>query len=171
MKEMNLKEYFSKVRQGDKEAFAYIYHELKQPVLTIAYRIVQSKEIAEDVTQDVFVKLFVSPPDPSVRNLRAWIFQMTRNAAIDALRKRQCEDIDSVVISDDKLDQHIIRWDVETAVKKLPCTEREILSLRINGELSFDEISRIVGLSLPAVYRRYRKAISTLRERLGGGAI
>ena len=75
------------------------------------------------------------------------------------------------LIADDKLDQHIIRWDVETAVKKLPFTEREILSLRINGELSFDEISRIVGLSLPAVYRRYRKAISTLRERLGGGTI
>ena len=79
MYEMNLNEYFSRVRNGDKEAFAQIYDELEKPVFTIVSRIVQSKEIAEDVTQDIFVKLFVSPPDSSIRNPRAWIFQMTRN--------------------------------------------------------------------------------------------
>ena len=102
MSETYLKEYFSRVQQGDKEAFAHIYNELKQPVFTIVCRIVQSKEIAEDVTHDVFVKLFVSPPDSSVRNPRAWIFQIARNLAIDALRKGQCIDIDDVDIADDE---------------------------------------------------------------------
>lgn len=63
MYKMNLNEYFLAVRNGDKEAFAQIYDELEKPVFTIVSRIVQSKEIAEDVTQDIFVKLFVSPPD------------------------------------------------------------------------------------------------------------
>ena len=89
MYKMNLNEYFSAVRNGDKEAFAQIYDELEKPVFTIVSRIVQSKEIAEDVTQDIFVKLFVSPPDSSVKNPRAWIFQMTRNFAINALKKKQ----------------------------------------------------------------------------------
>lgn len=172
MNEMDLKEYFSRVQRGDKEAFAHIYNELKKPVFVVVCRIVQSKEMAEDVMQDIFVKLFVSPPDFTVRNVRAWIFQMTRNLAIDALRKVQCVDIDDVDIAgDDKLDQFIMRWDVESAIKSLPCAEREILSLHINGELTFMEISGIVGLSLPATYRKYRKAINILRARLGGGAI
>ena len=172
MYDMNLNEYFSAVRNGDKEAFARIYDELEKPVFTIVSRIVQSKEIAEDVTQDVFVKLFVSPPDSSVRNPRAWIFQIARNAAIDALRKGQCIDIDDVDIADDeKLSGYIVRWDIESAIKRLPRIEREILSLHLNAELSFVEISRIVGLSLPTTYRKYRKAINTLRELLGGGAI
>ena len=172
MGEINLNEYFLAVRNGDKEAFAQIYDELEKPVFTIVSRIVQSKEIAEDVTQDVFVKLFVSPPDSSVRNPRAWIFQIARNAAIDALRKGQCIDIDEVDIADDeKLSGYIVRWDIESAIKRLPRIEREILSLHLNAELSFVEISRIVGLSLPTTYRKYRKAINTLRELLGGGAI
>ena len=79
-----MEEYFSKLQTGDKDAFEYIYTELKNPVYTIAYRIVQSKELAEDVTQDVFLKLFAIPQNLAVKYPRAWIFQMTHNAAIDA---------------------------------------------------------------------------------------
>lgn len=84
---MELKEYFSKMRDGDKEAFAHIYNELKSPVFTVSFRIVQSREAAEDITHDVFVKLYTSPPDSNVKNLKAWVFQMTRNLSLDALRK------------------------------------------------------------------------------------
>lgn len=172
MSGINLKECFSNVRHGDKDAFCQIYRELKQPVFTIVCRIVQSRELAEDVTQDLFVKLFVSPPEPSVQNPRAWVFQMAHNLAIDALRKKQSIGIDDVeLVAADDLSSMLLRWDIEAAISKLPCAEREVLSLRVNAELPFHEISRIVGLSLPAVYRRYRKAVKTLRELLGGGAL
>lgn len=172
MFEMNLKEYFSRVRNGDKKAFAQIYNELEKPVFTIASRIVQSKEIAEDVTQDVFVKLFVSPPDPSVKNPRAWIFQMTRNLAINALKKKQSIDIDDVeLVADDQIGSIVMRMDIESAISRLPRIEREILSLRVNAQLHFNEISHIVGLSVPATYRKYRKSIKILRELLGGDAL
>ena len=172
MFEMNLKEYFSRVRNGDKEAFAQIYNELEKPVFTIVSRSVQSKEVAEDVTQDVFVKLFVSPPDSSVKNPRAWIFQMTRNLALNVLKKKQSIDIDDVeLVADDQISSIAMRMDIESAISRLPCIEREILSLRINAGLHFNEISRIVGLSVPATYRKYRTAIKTLRELLGGDAL
>ena len=172
MFETDLKEYFSRVQNGDKDAFAQIYNELKQPVFTIVCRIVRSKEIAEDVTQDVFVKLFVSQPSSSIRNPRAWIFQMAHNLAIDALRKKQIIDLEEVELStDDEISSVIMRWDVESAISKLPRDEREVLTLHINAELHFNEIAHIVGLSLPATYRKYRKAIKTLRELLGGGAL
>ena len=172
MEETDLMEYFSRVRDGDKEAFTYICNELKQPVFTIACRIVQSKEIAEDVTQNVFLKLFVSPPDASINNPRAWIFQMTRNLAIDALRKKQSANLEEVeLVAEDEMNAIAMRIDIESAIRKLPCDEREIVSLHLNGDLHFIEISRMIGLSVPATYRKYRKAIKVLRELLSGGSL
>ena len=62
MNETDLQKAFDKIRNGDREAFTLLYSDLKQPIYTIICRIVQSRETAEDITQDVFVKLFVSPP-------------------------------------------------------------------------------------------------------------
>ena len=167
MDKTDLNEYIAQMRAGNKQAFANLYNELKQPIYTIIYRIVRSQQLAEDITQDVFVKLFVSPPEPSVKNPRAWIFQMARNSAIDALRKKQTTDTNGYFpTADDQLGRMLTRWDMETAICRLPQDEREILSLRINAELGFGEIADIVGLSLPAVYRRYRKALRSLREFL-----
>ena len=167
MTETDLKDHFSRVREGSKEAFAQIYGELKKPVFTVAYRIVRSAVLAEDITQDVFVKLFVSPPEPAVKNLRAWIFRMARNLSFDALRKRRTGDVDGVLLTDaDCADAIVTRMDVERAIGTLPRIEREILSLHLSGGLHFSKVSDIVGLSVPSTYRRYRKALKALRELL-----
>lgn len=172
MDRINWQEAFAKLRGGDRDAFAQIYRELKQPVFTIAWRIVQSKETAEDITQEVFVKLFLSPPDPSVKNPRAWVFQMARNRSIDVLRKQKCTGMEELPpAAADPLDSAMLQWDIEAAIAALPPTEREILSLRLNGGLTFREISRIVGSSVPSVYRSCRKALNALRERLDGGTL
>ena len=97
---------------------------------------------------------------------------MARNLAIDALRKKQSIDLDDVELAvEDEISGVIMRWDIESAISRLPRDEREVLTLHINAELHFNEIAHIVGLSLPATYRKYRKAIKTLRELLGGGAL
>lgn len=168
----NLTEYIFMVRNGDKAAFTQIYNDLKTPVYTIILRIVQSVDVAEEVTQDVFVKLFTSPPNSSVRNPRAWIFRMARNLAIDALRKRKRTDIDDESLEDaDRYESIISRIDIEKAMARLPEQEREIVSLHLTAELTFGEIAGIVGLSVPSTYRRYRSAIKTLRDKLNGGLL
>lgn len=158
------------IRQGDREAFAALYHALKQPVYVIICRIVGSQAQAEDLMQDVFVKLFVSPPDPSVRNPRAWIFQMARNLAIDALRRQQLGALPEDAAAADPTEAICRRLDLEQAIGRLPCHQREILSLHLNAELPFRTVAQIVGRSLPAVYRSYRRALRTLRDTLNGGA-
>ena len=171
MNETDLQKAFDKIRNGDREAFTLLYSDLKQPIYTIICRIVQSRETAEDITQDVFVKLFVSPPEPSVKNIRAWIFRMARNLAIDSLRKQhitQSEDALAEYAGEDEVRKTDTRLDVERAMSHLPQAEREIVSLHIHGELSFAEVARIMGLSLPATYRTYRRALNRLREELGG---
>lgn len=61
-----------------------------------------------------------------------------------------------------------MKLDVESAIGKLSCLERQILTLHLNGDLNFNDIARIVELSLPAAYRKYRKALKTLRDLLNG---
>lgn len=167
MDKTELNELFSKMNTGDKLAFSRIYSELKQPVFTVALRIVTSRELAEDITHDVFVKLFISPPNACVKNARAYIFQLARNLAIDALRKKPCDNIDELALkAKDSIAPVDTRLDIEKAISLLSRDEREIISLRLSAELSFADISRIIGLSLPAVYRRYRKAINVLKTSL-----
>ena len=170
MAEMNLRELFARIQSRDREAFACVYQELKQPVYTICYRITQSRETAEDITHDVFVKLFRSPPDTSVNNIRAWIFQMARNLSIDALRKqsRIAEQSEPIGTEDPYPPVHL-RMDMDAALRNLSPEEREILTLHLNADLGFKEIASIVGLSLPATYRKYRKALKSLQDELNGG--
>lgn len=171
MNEIELQRAFGKVRSGDREAFSDIYRDLSRPVYTVALRIVRRRDIAEDITQDVFVRLFVSPPDASVRCLRAWIFRMARNLAIDVMRAQhitQSEEALTELADGDEAERLATRLDIASAMEALPQIEREIVALHVHGELGFGEIGRIVGLSLPATYRRYRKALGKLREELGG---
>lgn len=171
MAETDLKTLFQSLRAGDTDAFAGIYEALKQPVFTICWRIVQQKETAEDLTHDVFMKLFTAPPASSVKNERAYVFQMARNLSIDALRK--CHDTpleDAVIPVDSGMDRLEQAMDLEAAMSRLPADEREILTLHLNADLTFMQMSSILGISLAAVYRKYRKAIHMLQDLLNGGA-
>ena len=170
MVEMNLSELFARMQSGDLNDLAAVYQALKRPVYTICYRITQSRETAEDITHDVFIKLLRSPPDPSVKNVRAWIFQMARNLSIDALRKEsRRSDREAPIEIEDPYPHLDLRMDIEVALGNLSCDEREILTLHLNAALNFREISHIIGLSLPATYRRYRNALKLLQKALNGG--
>lgn len=168
-----LKDLFRQLREGDQDAFVSIYHSLKQPVYTICWRIVQIRETAEDLTQDVFLKLYVSPPAASVKNERAWVFQMAHNASIDALRKRrelpwngrECPFLQQDL---NTLEQKL---DLEGAMSILPDDYRQVLTLHLNAELSFQQIGHMMDLSLSAVYRIYQKAIKLLQQLLDGGTV
>lgn len=172
MNNRDLKESFKRIRNGDKEAFVLVFNELKKPVFTVVCRIVGDISAAEDITQEVFVKLFVSPPDSSVNNPRAWVFRIAHNLSIDALRKKQSLNIEDIeLVADDTFEQIVTRLDIESAINRLTDTERQVISLHLNGGLTFTEISAIMNLSQSAVYRNYRKALKTLRRILNGGAL
>ncbi len=171
MNNEQLKALFIKIRNNDKEAFTTMYNEMKIPVFTVIHRIVNKREIAEDITQEVFVRLFVSAPDPSVKNIRAWIFTLARNLAIDSTRKAQTTNIKDIdAISDDE-ENVLLRLSLDDAIQKLSVIEREIVTLHINAGLKFREISPIVNLSLSATYRTYKRALKKLRATLIGGAL
>lgn len=162
-----LKVYLMLLSQGDKEAFVKIYEEIKKPVYTVIFRIVSSKEYAEDITQEFFYKLYKEPPVMNIDNPRAYFFKTARNMAIDHLRSiRETEALDQDILFEKDLALNI---DIESALLILCREEREILTLHLNCGLSFAEISNITALSLPSVYRRYKKAIKKMKKQLQGG--
>ncbi len=161
-----------KICKGDLSSFSELYEALNKPTFTIIFRIVKDYHLAEDIMQDLFVKLFISPPDSSVKNLRAYIFQMARNLAIDALRKKSNMFYESIeecdASSDSDIDSFLFGMDLEKAMMKLDIFEREIITLHLNCDLTFFEISKIINLSVPSVYRRYCKGLKKLKNELNG---
>ena len=130
------------VRNGDKIAFEEIYKDLQTPIFTIINRITWDRTISEDILQEVFVKLFLSPPYP-LNNPRAYIFQIARNLAIDSVRKqKQNISIDEISkTAHHPLDNFSQKMDIDNALKNLPAQECEIVTLHIIGSLTFREIA------------------------------
>lgn len=162
---------FSALRSGSMSAFEEIYSALSKPVYTVALRIAGERTLAEDITQEVFIKLFSSPPDGSVKKPRAYIFAMTHNAAINSLKKiSQCENIEC---AEDIPGSYSLqtaaenRLDIAAALAELPQEEREVVALRVNGGFKFREIARIMGIPAGTAAWRWNKAINTLRQILG----
>ncbi|MDE7195084.1 MAG: sigma-70 family RNA polymerase sigma factor [Oscillospiraceae bacterium] len=162
---------FSALRSGSMSAFEEIYSALSKPVYTVALRIAGERTLAEDITQEVFIKLFSSPPDGSVKKPRAYIFAMAHNAAINSLKKiSQCENIEC---AEDIPDSYSLqtaaenRLDIAAALAELPQEEREVVALRVNGGFKFREIARIMGIPAGTAAWRWNKAINTLRQILG----
>lgn len=172
MENNKLKEYLDSFQNGDRSAFEKIYNDMKVPVYTVAYRITQTRECAEDVTQEVFLKLFSSPPDVTVKNPRAWIFRITHNTAIDALRKskKQSQYELNEFSSDDGFSELIVmKLDIDRVMRRLDSESRAIVTLHLNAGLSFSQTAQTVGKSLSATYRIYRKAMKRLRDLTDGG--
>ncbi len=90
------------IRSGDEAAMAALYDRYSSIVYAVALRVLQDTGAAEDVLQDIFMQLWRKPAafDASRGNMAAWLAVISRNRAIDALRRRRPEnDIDNVVVS------------------------------------------------------------------------
>ena len=172
MNKAELQKAFDATCSGDLKAFEEIYNQLKTPMFTIVLRITQDWSLAEDILQDVFVKLYQSPPKSPVKNPRAYLFQMVHNLAIDNVRK-QPRYVDLESLEDFPAlpaDDFSTQLDIKLAMKALPLQECQIVSLHINGELKFREIADMLGTPLGTVLWKYQKAIERLRQLLSGGA-
>lgn len=161
------------LRNGNQAAFEKIYSELKNPIYTIILRITKNRTQSEDIFQEVFVKLYQSPPKPSIKKPRAYLFAMARNLAIDSMRKQMhtvnIEDIENAVHAPPN--DLPLKMDIDDALKSLVLQECEIVTLHINGGLKFREIAEIMNMPLGTVLWKYQKSISKLRSILSGGAI
>lgn len=124
---------------------------------------------AEDIVQEAFVKLAQQMPPPD--NVVPWLYRVVRNGALQsgrtASRRRQREGAASVAEAwFDTVDDQLDAREATRLLTELPLELSEVVVARLWGGLTFDEISGVVGCSVPTAHRRYHAALTALRERL-----
>lgn len=169
-----LHDIFLKLRAGDTSQFELLYKNYKLLVYKIAFSILKNKEASEDVTQTVFTKIYSLKNEKLPSSKEAtWLYAVTKNEAISYYRKEKpniaLEEVYDVSNETEcRYIQDIIdKEKYEKIISGLSLKEKEIVSLKIIGELSFKEISRILNEPIGTVQWRYYKALNSLKLLLG----
>ena len=164
-----------RLRCGDADALRVIYEKYKDDLLTVAVSLLSDVHTAQDCLQDVFVGFAANGNKLNVRrNIKGYLLSCIVNRARDQLRKnasptRQLADSDCKGSQAGPVEQLIDgeqRARVFGALAKLPCEQREVVALRLQGEMTFRQIARLQGESINTAQSRYRYGIEKLRTLL-----
>lgn len=137
-----------------------------------ALSLVHGADDAEDVLQNVFLGLVRTlGREGEVRQLKAYLYQATRNEAWRLIRSRRdhpAVDVDDVPLMVEARTEDAGRaLDVSRALAKLPPEQREVLVLKLWHDMTFDEVAGLTGVSLNTAASRYRYAVEKLRRVMG----
>lgn len=135
-----------------------------EKIYTFCYFKVHIREVAEDITQETFLKYFDATEYLEKGKKLAFLYTVARNLCTDYFRKnRYTENIDSITELHDESTYDIdTAIAVRTAVSKLSIEEQEIVLLRFTNELSLGEIAKYFDISRFALYRK----IGTIEKKL-----
>jgi len=178
------------IKQGDKSAFEALFLKHKSMVMNLSYRYVRSREIAEEIAQDVFIKVYEGRVSFQ-RNTKfsTWLYRVTVNASLDYVRKRKFTpfSLDAPLRASDEdpgttfleslkdkaslpgdleIASKEIREYVRKAVDSLPDKLRQPTLLYQFDAMPYRDIARILGISEKAVERRLYHAKGILRKKL-----
>jgi RNA polymerase sigma-70 factor (ECF subfamily) len=160
------------IRSGDESAMAALYARYSSLVYAIALRVLGDTGAAEDVLQEVFLQLWRNPGafDSSRGNLGAWLGVITRNRAIDGLRKRRPEsDIAGVVVSVEPdmasdAEQKRAMEKVRSTLGGMSQSQRSALEMAYFEGLTHTEIAAKTGEPLGTIKTRIRTGLQALRK-------
>ena len=173
-------------RTGDGSAMEALFGRYRRSVFGWLLRMAQDAGEAEDLHQEVWLKIIRGIDGYSSGSFRAWLWRVVRNAAADRARKHVAEPIldapveegadaaafvdqvpdDTVVSALTRLEEEERRAAVREAVDGLSRRLKEVVLLRLNGELKFQEIADILGLPIGTVLGRMNLALAKLRQSL-----
>ncbi|GAA4081725.1 RNA polymerase sigma factor [Zhongshania borealis] len=184
-------ELMCRVAKGDQQAFTSLLNRHSKLVLNVAYRIVLSRDDAEDLCQEVFERLWVHAPEwRDDAKLTTWLYRVANNLAINfRQRVQQRYVLDEVLVTTETdakiagenadlelaMQEHSYLSDITDraliqALGSLPVNYRALLAFRFYRDLPVKEIAEIMGLSAKAVESQLGRAKAQLKQNLGGGA-
>lgn len=178
-------------QQGRDVAYRELVHRYERPVFSLVYRMVRDRELAEDLTQDTFVKVLthVDKYRPEFK-FSSWLFKIANNVAIDHLRRRTLDTIsmdgsphagsaEAVEASSfdvavpqenalDELEAREVGTAIEQAIAGLRPEYRACILLRHVEDRSYEEIAATLDLPLGTVKTYIHRARHELRKALEG---
>lgn len=171
---------------GDSHALNELITRYISPIYNYALLYSGGKDDAEDITQETFLKLWKNIGQYRVdTKFRPWLYRIAHNTAIDHIRKKRTTPfsffdrkdgnfVEDTLAGDDPLPDELFaiaerKEALEHAVTKLAPRYREVLHFHYHDELTFDEISHILGKPLNTVKSQHRRALIILRTTLDDG--
>lgn len=166
--EKELNELFIELKHNNKIAFEKLYTKYNKLVYGIAFSILKNKEDSEDVVQIVFSKLYKIDKNKLPSNKEAsWLYTLTKNETISFLRKKNndinLESIYEIEDKDNEINNIIDQVEFNRLISGLNDKEKQIISLKILANLSFDEIGKLLNEPTGTIKWRYYKSIHTLK--------
>ena len=165
------------LQSRNQQAFAYLYDNYAAALNGVIYRLVEDKELAEDILQEAFVKIWnnFSSYDSNKGRLFTWMLNLTRNLTIDTLRSKGYKK-QSKISSDENsvsnyADSNAVaeKFDalgIRKQLSNLKPEQRSIIDMAYFNGYTQDEISKEMGIPLGTVKTRMRSAILELRKML-----
>ena len=163
--------------EGDRNAFGELVGRYYENVLRVVYRLCGDAQVAQDATQEAFIRAWIKLPGFQPRApFRNWLYRIAVNTALDILRQKPEESIENsegMLIMADRnpgpeaayIEKEQVDF-LQAAVRTLPEAARTVLVLREYGELSYDEIASVLEIPIGTVMSRLNYARTRLREAL-----
>lgn len=163
-----LSELFIQIKDNNTETFEKLYNKCNKLVYGIAFSILKNKQDAEDIVQIVFTKIYsIDKSKLPSKNEASWIYSMTKNETINLLKKKDTyinlDDIYEIEDSNNEISKTIDKESYNKLISGLSDKEKEIISLKVLANLSFDEIAEILKTPTGTVKWKYYKSIHTLK--------
>ncbi|MDB4908706.1 MAG: polymerase sigma factor, sigma-70 family [Gemmatimonadetes bacterium] len=176
-------------QQGREPAYRELIKRYERPVFSLVYRMVRDRELAEDLTQETFVKVLnnIDRYQPEFK-LSSWLFKIANNVAIDHLRRRQLDTVsidgsphastaeaiessrfdiaDQQESALDEMASRELGGSIEKAIASLRPEYRACIMLRHVEDRSYEEIAATLDLPLGTVKTYIHRARHELREAL-----
>src|SRR4030042_2524620 len=157
--------------KGDEKSLEILIKNYLRPIYAFAYRYVSNFQDAEDITQEIFIKVWRNLKKfDKDKSFKTWIFSIAKNACIDFLRKKKTIPLAELENEIGKNDKFIELMDMvqllQSASEKLLPKYQTVLSLRYNDNLNFREIAEKLKEQLHTVKSRHRRALAMLKNLL-----
>jgi RNA polymerase sigma-70 factor (ECF subfamily) len=168
-----------RLRDGQQQALSVLYDRYAGLVYSLAYKIIQNRQEAEDLTQEIFLTFYNKNSfDPDKGALSTFLILLTRSRAIDKLRREHkknnfLEQWKKVITEESKeplpLEKASLQERQEkltSALAQLPQAQRQVLAMNYYQELSQSQIAKTLNLPLGTVKSRSRQALLQLKKLL-----
>ena len=180
----NNQDYIQCVKAGDLKAFSHIVSDYQQMVFTIVCKIINNREDAEDITQEIFIKVFKSLDSfKEESEFSTWLYRIAYNTTLSEIRKRKIVfasfDDDLSTVKEEAINENIEELEteerifyLEQALKTLPPEDALLITMFYLDNQSIEEISRISNLTQANVkvkLHRIRKKLAIEINKLMTG--